>query len=175
MNGVWKIVVIATMVAGTKSAYAGSWQPKDVQIQPLKVEKVEKVETTFAVANAWRASIEYGIVAQSVQIAQQFASGDEDGWSRPVFVTLQHRFAGDDVIPYFGAGVGYAESLVDTSSEVEEDAVAFKGVLGTEMALEEGLGVFFEYGFAVAPKANALSANSIRSHSLNTGLTLDLN
>ena len=173
MNEVWKIVVVlSAIVAGATSGYAGSWQPKDVRIQPLKVEEVE---TPFAAVNAWRADIEYGIVDQSAQITQQFASGDEHGWSKPVFVTLQHRFAGDDVTPYVGAGVGYAESLVDTSSEVEENAVAFKGVLGTEMALEEGLGVFFEYGFAVAPKANALSANSIRSHSLNTGLTLDLN
>lgn len=164
-------------VTGIQKAHAGSWQPKEISFQLRESEEVPaKLYTApLDTGTVWSAQIEYGIADQSVQIAQQFSSGDEHGWSKPVFATLQHHFSGDDVIPYVGVGVGFAESLVESPSDVEEDALAFKGVFGTEVALEEGLGAFFEYGFAVAPNAKPFSANSIRSHSLTTGLSIDLN
>lgn len=177
MKDVWKILALMVMVSGVQTANAGSWQPKEVSIQPPKIEEIpaQLYTTPLDTETVWSARIEYGIADQSVQITQQFASGDERGWSKPVFATLQHHFNGDDIAPYVGVGVGFAESLVERPSDVEEDALAFKGVFGTEMALEDGLGAFFEYGFAVAPKAKPFSANSIRSHSLTTGLSIDLN
>jgi len=152
---------------------AGSWQPTKIHVQALVTDDVQAVHP---VTNAWGARIKYGVANDTAHVTRQFATGDEEGWSKPVFATLHHRFSGEEATHYLGVGVGYAEGLVTIPSDVEEEeAFAFKGVFGTELDLEEGLGAFIEYGFAVAPKANGLSSSSLRSHSLNTGFTLDLN
>jgi len=126
------------------------------------------------VAN-WGAQIEYGVESDAAQVTQQFVHGDERGWSKAVFVTLQRRFPGADATPYLGIGAGYAEGLVTTPSEVAQGALAFKGVVGTEMSLDEGLGAFVEYSYAVSPTATTGPGGSLRSHSWSTGLKLDLN
>ena len=154
------------------SVCAEPWQAKVQHAAPDVAEPLIKIPN--AISN-WGAQIEYGVANDAIEVMQHFANGDERGWSKAVFVTLQRRFPSDGVTPYLGIGAGYAEGLVTTPSEVTQGALAFKGVLGTEMTLEEGLGAFVEYSYAVSPSANTGPVGSLRSHAWNTGLKLDLN
>lgn len=154
------------------AALAGAWEPTVLRAPTQFGAAVIKMPK--AIAN-WGAQIEYGVVNDAVQATQHFANGNERGWSKAVFVTLQRRFPSGDATPYVGIGAGYAEGLVTTPSEVTQGALAFKGVVGTEMVLDEGLGAFVEYSYAVSPSATTGPGGSLRSHAWNTGLKLDLN
>lgn len=140
-------------------------------MNPVTLNKAEPRSTPF---DGWGAQIEYGVQTSGAESARNFARGDERGWSKPVFAILQRRFPGENSTPYIGVGAGYAEGLVTTPSEVVEGALAFKGVVGTEINLEQGLGAFLEYSFAVAPSARTGPNTALRSHSLSTGFKLDL-
>lgn len=153
-------------------ASAEPWQA-EVSVTPRIAAAIE--DKALPPIENWGARIEYGIAADTAFATKQFASGDERGWSKAVFATLHRRFPGRDSTPYIGVGAGYAEGMVTVPSEVAEGALAFKGVIGTEVTLDEGLGAFAEYSFAVSPGASIGPGGSLRSHALTTGLTLDLN
>ena len=156
----------------TNPLFAESWKPTVTRSPP---QRVEVVSPTPADLRNWGARIKYGIANGSPDIAGHFAKGDERGWSKAVFATVHRRFPNGETTPYIGVGAGYAEGLVTAPSEVAPDALAFKGVVGTEMTLEEGLGAFVEYSFAVSPDANTGPGGSLRSHAWTTGIKLDLN
>lgn len=154
------------------AASADGWRPT-VLLFAMPVTPEVQISPSVI---TWDARIDYDINADAIELAKKFAQGDERGWSKAVFATLQRRFPGDGVTPYVGLGAGFAKGLVATTeSEVIEDALAFKGVFGSEFTLKQGFGAFVEYSFAVSPNAETGSDGSLRSHALSTGLKLDLN
>ena len=163
------LVSVFATAFGVSGVDAGSWQPH------VQKRSDGAQSPNSGIGLNWDARIKYGVASDAPDLTRAFAAGDESGWSEAVFVTVQRRFPGSGITPYIGLGAGYAQGLVTSRSEVAQDALAFKGLFGTELRLEEGLGAFVEYGFAVAPGAVSGTQKSLRSHTLSTGIKLDLN
>lgn len=163
------LCVFACFVALPSAAQQG-WDARVIQFTAP-----EQAAPSRSSLDAWDAQIEYGIATDRVDTPKAFADGHDAWTQKTVFATIQRRFNGGDATPYIGIGAGYAEALVDAPSEVADQALAFKGVFGADFVLEENLGAFVEYNFALAPGASSDTGKSLRSHAISTGLRLDLN
>ena len=121
----------------------------------------------------WSANIDYVHTLDRPDLVANNARNYDT--ARPGFATLQRSFGKGEFQPYIGVGVGKAETLFETAAPRANDALAVKGVIGSNLKFTENVGGFIQYDYSVA--SNALSAveKERKSHALQFGLRISLN